>query len=1089
MWFDASDPAGTGVAPANGSVVPTWVDKSGTGNSTTQSGTTTNVGGVITVGTTPSLVYNATGINGKPAIQFNGSQYFLGRLAAGSFTGQASIFIVFSANSAGTNSRVLSLGSGTGSTSDAMSTAHVGFGYRTSPAGPNVGFIRNSTTSFSGITSAWSSPFLWEGFITNTNVSVTGLVGGMPETRQAALTGALAPTTFAIGANTNLGGVDAGAARATLASYFNGSIAEIIVYNTTLAPTDIATVEAYLSWKWGLQANLPTNNPYAITSNILNASTAVYQRASQATYEKVSGASFITTSGTSFQNASGTVFQGASAAQNLGDSRAQFVGDSRAQFVRDSGASFVGASAAQNQGDSGSVYLGASRATFQGDSRAQFQGDSGATFQGVSGASFERASAAQNIRDSRADFIEDSRAQFIEDSGATFQGVSGASFERASAAQNIRDSRAQFVGDSRAQFIEDSGATFQGVSGASFERASAAQNMRDSRAQFVGDSRAQFQGDSGATFQNVSGASFEGASAAQNMRDSRAEFMTDSRAHFIGDSGANFQNVSGSTYMKVTLLGNDPTNGKFMTPANTPDASVLDQTISMLSYFKGPYLARYVVLRGPSFMGDGFMNLSQVIVYDSTFSSSIKNNIAAGKSVYVSSNQAKASLLVDGNTTVRGDPNVWQSLTPNPNTEYVEIDLGSPQYIYAVRFLGRNDCDIVANPQCLDRMRNMRIELNQTPTPNGTTYFAEQQGILNTSGATASSAIFQTVSAAQNIRDSGATFVGASSASFVGASAATFIGASAAQNLRDSSATFQEASALTFQAGQQASRAAFQGVSAAQFIRDSGAQQLADSGSSYLSSSGAIVSGAQVFQAVGNDPTNGRFVTSASPPDSAVQDQTVSLSLLGLRTGYRTRYIIIRAPSFMGDGVLNLSQVMVYDSTFSSINKTNIALGKAVFATSNQSVASILTDGSTVVRTAPNVWQSATPDPGSEYVEIDLGSVQFVYGIRLLGRADCDPANPDCPNRMRNTRIEMRLTPSADGASFLAAQTEKINLSGATASSANFQGASTARFEGVSAAQVPASKGLLQPTSKAPPLPTSKALLQPAYKALLQPAY
>jgi hypothetical protein len=152
----------------------------------------------------------------------------------------------------------------------------------------------------------------------------------------------------------------------------------------------------------------------------------------------------------------------------------------------------------------------------------------------------------------------------------------------------------------------------------------------------------------------------------------------------------------------------------------------------------------------------------------------------------------------------------------------------------------------------------------------------------------------------------------------------------------------------------------------------------------------------------------------------------------------------------MGDGILNLSQIMVYDSTFTSLNKKNLALGKAVFATSNQSVASILTDGSTTVRMAPNVWQSATPDPASEYVEIDLGSEQFVYGIRLLGRTDCDPGNPDCPNRMRNVRIEMSLTPSADGASFLETQTAAIISSGATASAANFQGASTAVIQGAS---------------------------------------
>jgi hypothetical protein len=272
-------------------------------------------------------------------------------------------------------------------------------------------------------------------------------------------------------------------------------------------------------------------------------------------------------------------------------------------------------------------------------------------------------------------------------------------------------------------------------------------------------------------------------------------------------------------------------------------------------------------------------------------------------------------------------PNVWQSATPDPGSEYLEIDLGSVQFVYGIRLLGRTDCD-PGNPDCPNRMRNVRIEMSLTPSADGASFLETQTAAIISSGAIASAANFQ----------------GASTALFQGASGTAFQGASAAQGLRDSGASFQEASTANFlsastanfEAKQQASGTTFLGASAAQnvadsraqFLGDSRAQGLADSGSSYIKNSGASVSGAQAFESFGNDPKNGRIVTSASPPDSAIQDQTIILSALGIRSGYKTRYIILRAPSYTGDGILNLSQVIVYDSSFGSSRKNNIAYGK-----------------------------------------------------------------------------------------------------------------------------------------------------------------
>ena len=42
----------------------------------------------------------------------------------------------------------------------------------------------------------------------------------------------------------------------------NSQIAEVIIYNIDLSMTNINKIEGYLAWKWGLQANLPSNHPH-----------------------------------------------------------------------------------------------------------------------------------------------------------------------------------------------------------------------------------------------------------------------------------------------------------------------------------------------------------------------------------------------------------------------------------------------------------------------------------------------------------------------------------------------------------------------------------------------------------------------------------------------------------------------------------------------------------------------------------------------------------------------------------------------------------------------------------------------------------
>jgi len=43
---------------------------------------------------------------------------------------------------------------------------------------------------------------------------------------------------------------------------FQGSIAEVAVFNYQLETDNRLLVEGYLAWKWGINANLPSSHPY-----------------------------------------------------------------------------------------------------------------------------------------------------------------------------------------------------------------------------------------------------------------------------------------------------------------------------------------------------------------------------------------------------------------------------------------------------------------------------------------------------------------------------------------------------------------------------------------------------------------------------------------------------------------------------------------------------------------------------------------------------------------------------------------------------------------------------------------------------------
>ena len=48
--------------------------------------------------------------------------------------------------------------------------------------------------------------------------------------------------------------------------YWQGHVAEILIYTGTVSTSDRQTMEGYLAWKWGLQNSLPASHPYKLSS-------------------------------------------------------------------------------------------------------------------------------------------------------------------------------------------------------------------------------------------------------------------------------------------------------------------------------------------------------------------------------------------------------------------------------------------------------------------------------------------------------------------------------------------------------------------------------------------------------------------------------------------------------------------------------------------------------------------------------------------------------------------------------------------------------------------------------------------------------
>ena len=249
LWLDAED---TSTITLNGSDVSQWNDKSGNGNHVSNN----------TAATQPP--YLATGWNGKPTVYFTrlGTEFLfktgVSNFAAnGDFTIASAFEFLETDNNwemiAGWRNTPNSSGGGNGAPilQGMLNVQQIGYHDTdladtrikvdvTTRLGKKIATISRSggTNGNGGAATATSTGFSQATYDTNTtqNFSSAAATGFQVGGRQQSLTG-----------------------------WGDKYISEVVGCNTKLSTEDRQKLEGYLAWKWGLEANLPSDHPFRNT--------------------------------------------------------------------------------------------------------------------------------------------------------------------------------------------------------------------------------------------------------------------------------------------------------------------------------------------------------------------------------------------------------------------------------------------------------------------------------------------------------------------------------------------------------------------------------------------------------------------------------------------------------------------------------------------------------------------------------------------------------------------------------------------------------------------------------------------------------
>lgn len=240
-WYDGAD-LSTIVFTGVGSNIGTWMDKSGNGNTLTSSA------GPVRVATTN----NPCGFDIVFLSAFN--QYIRSdSLAVTNGTNTMTVFMVVNNNTSAILGRIIA-----GITIGPETTENGAF--RFSNAGTNSIAITKGSTTGTQDGQTYTIPsdvyniitITWNGAV-NSPVFVNG---SLNNTYSANSNTTFSFTRFGFGASLGI------SPSFTPATFWTGSLNEVLLYRSALTATERRQVEGYLAWKWGLKAYLPTTHPY-----------------------------------------------------------------------------------------------------------------------------------------------------------------------------------------------------------------------------------------------------------------------------------------------------------------------------------------------------------------------------------------------------------------------------------------------------------------------------------------------------------------------------------------------------------------------------------------------------------------------------------------------------------------------------------------------------------------------------------------------------------------------------------------------------------------------------------------------------------
>lgn len=233
-WIDAED---SSTITLNGATVSAWADKTAAARNLAQA-TTAN-----------QPTYNATAINSKPAVVFDGIDDFMAASSNIDLSGNVLFSIVGIMAHAITNIRVfVSWGAST-----------TGNGYhlmRDSSGASNwTGFANNTQIGTYTPTSV-TTPYIFSTVRTSTSTGTWAAhQNGSALTVTAGNSGAVNVTNGPL----NIGRFAPGGSNA------NVTIGELMIISGQITDSNRQILEGYLAWKWALEGSLPASHPYKNT--------------------------------------------------------------------------------------------------------------------------------------------------------------------------------------------------------------------------------------------------------------------------------------------------------------------------------------------------------------------------------------------------------------------------------------------------------------------------------------------------------------------------------------------------------------------------------------------------------------------------------------------------------------------------------------------------------------------------------------------------------------------------------------------------------------------------------------------------------